>query len=209
MVPKTKTAAGKRETLSPTVVGHRAEGVVEVTPKEGTILLSPVNSAATYHVPILLFGHECSFLVDTGTAVTLLSSTVWEKSRGAVPMALTPSQCRLVGATGELLTSHGSTKLPLTIGKTDFISPVTVINGLAKEGIIGLDFLQAHHCTIDFKTQTLSFPKEGFTLSLQSTVAVLSAATINAVLERSITIPPHSEIEVLVNAKGLQQKSGV
>ena len=163
----------------PTEVGHRAEGVVEVTPNEGTILLSPVNSAATYHVPILLFGHECS-LVNTDAAVTLLSSTVWEKCCGAVPTALTPSQCRLVGATGELLTSHGSTELPLTIGRTDFISPVTVINGLAEDGI-GLDFLQAHHCMIDFKTQTLSFPKEGFTLSLQSTVAVLLAATINAV----------------------------
>ena len=115
----------------------------KVTPNEGTILLSPVNPAATYQVPILLFGHKCSFLVDTGAAVTLLSSTVREKCHGAVPTALTLSQCCLVGATGELLTSHGSTKLPLTIGKTDFISPVTVINGLAS---LGLTFYK-HACT--------------------------------------------------------------
>ena len=145
-------------------MGHRAEVVVEVTPKEGTILLSPVNSAATYHVPILLFGHECSFLVDTGAAVTLLSSTVWEKCRGAVPMALTPSQCRLVSATGELLTSHGSTELPLTIGKTDFISPVTVINGLA-EASLGLTFYKHITVRLISKLRHCLFPRKASLLA--------------------------------------------
>ena len=198
---------GNVETLSQTVKGHMAEGVPKLAPDQGTLLLSPVNPAVAYHIPVLLHGHICSFLLDTGAAVSLLSSALWNKYHND-SQQLTPTMHRLVGVTGDPLTVQGSATLPLLIGENKFDIPVIIVDNLTEDGIIGLDFLRSNHCTIDFKSQLLHFPNNEVSLSLHVKPSVASTAVINAVLEETTTVPPKSEVEVRVSALSLETKSG-
>ena len=106
-----------------------AEGVPNLAPDQGTISLSPVNPAIAYHIPVLLHGHVCSFLLDTGAAVSLLSSPLWNKYHND-SQQLTPTMHWLVGVTGDPLTVQGSATLPLLIGENKFDIPVIIVDNL-------------------------------------------------------------------------------
>ena len=70
---------------------------------QGTLHISPINPAVTYHIPVSVHGYTCSFLVDTGAAVTLINSLTWThcKLSGQSLADLIPwNQQRLVGVDG-------------------------------------------------------------------------------------------------------------
>ena len=52
-------------------MAHKSPGI--------SIAISPVSVADTLHVDVKLFGNTCSFLVDTGAAVSLISLDVWKQ----------------------------------------------------------------------------------------------------------------------------------
>ena len=58
-------------------MGPRTGGDSIGVTQSQNVFISPVNSALTFHFPFTLFGKTYSFLVDTGAAATLLSSTTW------------------------------------------------------------------------------------------------------------------------------------
>ena len=140
--------------------GHQAEGTTKVTQTQGIVCISPVNPVATYHIPVSLHGHSCSFLIDIGAAISLINSTVWEKCCSAprqdIHMELAPwQQQRLVGVNGSPLHVRGSLSTLLTIGNHKWNINLVVVDELIEEGILGLDFLQRYGCVIDFRLQTL------------------------------------------------------
>ena len=179
--------------LSHKVKGHMAGGASEMTHDQGTILVSPVNPAFAYHISVSLYGHDCSFLLDTGAAVTLLSLQWWNKC-GAPDVPLTPMSHRLVGVTGTPLAVQGSATLPLLIGKTTFYTPVIIVDCLTENGILGLDFLCSHKSR-----------DNQLTLKLQPKPSTV----ISAVLEETTVIPAQAEMEVYVCAKDLEGQSGM
>ena len=201
--PCPKTAAGKLRTLSPTVMGHLAEGNNYVTHDKGTITLSSVNPAVAYHVPVSFYGHTSLFLLDTGAAVSLIRSALWKRCCSNVSLQRSSLVHRLVDVTGNPLTIRGAATLPLVIGKDTFHTPVLIVD---EDGIFGIDFLRTQHCTLNFQAQSLHFPDQHFTLDLQSTSC--SMVTINAVLEETTTIPAQAEVEVSLRANNLDQQSG-
>ena len=71
--------------------GPRAEGDV-MTQTQGTLHISPINPAVTYHIPVQINSYTCSFLVDTGAVVTLTNTSMWThcKLSGQPPADLIP-----------------------------------------------------------------------------------------------------------------------
>ena len=72
---------------------------------------------------------------------------------------------QLVGVTGNPLTARGAATLSLVIGKDTFHTPVPIVDDLTEDGIIGIDFLQTEHCTLNFQAQSLHFPDQHLRLT--------------------------------------------
>ena len=98
--------------------GPRSEGDV-MTQTQGTLHISPVNPAVTYHILIQIHGYTCSFLVDTGAAVTLMNTSTWAhcKLSGQSSADLIPwNHQRLLGVDGSPLQVKGSVSVQLNFG---------------------------------------------------------------------------------------------
>ena len=108
-----------------------------------------INSVSNYTVCAHVFSNEVSFLVDTGAAVSLVSSEVWECIKSPTAPRMNPVGLRLVGVDGAPLQIQGSVTIELeTSGKT-FEQELIVVNALTSEGILGLNFLEANDCVLD------------------------------------------------------------
>ena len=87
------------------------------------------------------------FLVDTGSALTILRRDTWELCKQS-GQQLTPwCQSKLVGAEGSQLHVFGSAIITLNLEGEIFDLSVVVIDPLTSEAILGLDVLT--QCTVD------------------------------------------------------------
>lgn len=180
-----------------------------MTPTSGIPMsLSHINATVAYHVPVSLPDCICSLLLDTGVAVTIFNTRVWQKCFLSGTYSLVPTVQQLVGITRCPLTVQGSAVLLLTIGKIKFDTSLTIVDNLTEERILGLDILQRNHCTFDFQKQVLHFPDCDFTLSLQTKFAI-DSSVINDAMESTTVIPGQSKIEVCVSTDNFDQHSGV
>ena len=62
-----------------------------------------------------------------------------------------------IGVDGSPLQIRGCVQITLKIAEVKFNGPFIVVNNLTAEGILGLDFLKAHHCNIDIPNNSISF----------------------------------------------------
>ena len=81
------------------------------------------------------------FLVDTGAAVSLLSSKIWREIENTrVPIVMQPWLGeKLVGVNGTPLSVRGCIHAPLCIGGTQFNGSFVIASDLWVEAIVGLD----------------------------------------------------------------------
>ena len=143
------TQAGKRSTSSP-IMGPRTGGDSIGVTQSQNVFISPVNSALAFHFPFTLFSKTYSFLVDTGAAATLLSSTTWNHYLQQCcydlihPSLESVSSC-LFGVNGSRLT----VKCNISLQSNQFNFPISaiVVDDLAEEAIMGLDFLEKYSGT--------------------------------------------------------------
>lgn len=159
------------------------------------IIVSPVNPAQTFHVPIKVIQYECQFLVDTGAAVTLMSTATYQKLQsGKYRSKLQPWKGqRLVGVDGSPLQAMGTIDCELVID---------IVHDLAtEEAILGLDFLQKYGCIIDIPHRKLLFPSyqnSPSSIPLQTKLPTPKPTPIlHAKLQETVTLPPCSEMESL------------
>ena len=62
----------------------------------------------------------CQFLVDTGSAITILCKSIWERCKRTEQQLVPWSQSRLVGAEGIQLNMYGSASLELIMRLRSF-----------------------------------------------------------------------------------------
>ena len=108
-----------------------------------------INSVTNYTVCAHVFSNEVSFLVDTGAAVSLVSSEVWERIKPPTAPRMNPVGLRLVGVDGAPLQIQGSVTIELEISGKTFKQELIVVNALTSEGILRLNFLEANDCVLD------------------------------------------------------------
>ena len=206
--PSSNSLAGKRATSSP-VKGCRAGGNRNTLTQP--IYISPVNSIHTFHVTFTIFDQPYSFLVDTGAAATLLSAKTWDKvcqSVGAQQLSLAPAASQLVSVDGSPLTVKGTTTITLTCDQHKFSTSVIVVDNLAEEAILGLDFLESHHCTIDVPQRRLALRSNTAPVIIHAVPSQHRDVTLHAILCEAVSIPPYSEMETLSSVDNFSHETG-
>ena len=168
---------------------------------QGTLHISPVNPAVTYHIPVQIHGYTCSFLVDIGAAVTLMNTSTWVRCKlsGQSLADLIPwNHQRLLGVDGSPLQVKGSVSVQLNFGGHNFIASVVVVKGLTEEAIVGLDFLQKHQCIVNCGQHKLQFSERNLEIPLGFATQTITRSTpVTAVLKETVIVPAYSELETL------------
>ena len=109
--------------------------------------VSIVNPSMSFSVTATINGSAVVFLVDSGSALTILRKDTWEKCKESGQNLRPWNQKRLVGAEGSQLRVFGSAEVTVDIQGEKFQLSVVVIEPLVTEAILGLDLLS--QCTVD------------------------------------------------------------
>lgn len=174
--------------------GRTLEG--EAAKAQDSIIISAF-SPFTCRVLVQIASTEAAFIPDTGAAVTLLKQEVWDRLKNK------PSTCplrpwnreRLVGAGGTALKILGCTELGLTISEKIFTADVVVVESLMAEGILGMDFLERHQCSIDLNKKVLTLADGKFHTPLLPKPGCAKEQG-NVFASDTFIVPPFSEMEV-------------
>ena len=186
--------AGSGKLQTPGIVGPVPEGDCEGPQPPYTIV--SVVPGHSYYLHAEINDRRVSFLVDTGSAFTILRRDTWEK---ASPEDKKLDYCgkSFVSVDGSHLAVHGSCVVPVSM----FNQRVYVMSGITTEALLGLDFLESHQCSFDAGKKTLSFSESGTKVLLRKGDDV---ETINSVdsnltlrLKNTVKLPPLSELETL------------
>ena len=159
---------------------------------------------------------HASCLVDTGTAVSLISEKFWERIKGeGEQLSPTGFSHKLVCIQGKPLQLCGSTKVRLEIDglqKTFFVD-VRVVKSITNDVILGRDFLKGNRCEVrlDRKCNRLHFTTEKMTVNLghQSLGGTISSVGISVGDSIDSEVPPQTEMEVTkaTTLSGLKEPS--
>ena len=112
-----------------------------------------VNPNFSFSVTATINDKVILFLVDTGSALTILCRDAWEKCKEPQQQLVPWCQSKLVGAEGSQLRVFGSAVAKLNIAGESFDLSVVVIDPLTSEAILELDVLT--QCTVDLSHKQL------------------------------------------------------
>ena len=143
------------------------------TQKHISVLTVPtlsVSSGASYRVHGLIGSIPLQLLVDTGAAISLLSTDVWRRiNTTGLPIVLQQwTGKKLVGVNGAPLCVKGCVHAHVSIGSIPFEGTFIVSGDLLVDAILGLDFIERHHCVIDCENKVLKFPRVNFSVGMQN-----------------------------------------
>ena len=159
--------------------------------------LLAVNPTKAYHVSGSVNGAPVRFMLDTGATVSLIREDVRRKVVGA-NTTLAKCNLRLVGVEGSAIAILGVATLETLFASIIVTGDFIVAKTLSTEAIIGLDFLEQNHCTINTEQKVLHLCGKALPLKGAEDCAktpVDMPQTTSASLSESLRIPPYSEIE--------------
>ena len=138
-------------------------------------------------------------MVDTGAAATVLSKSMWDHAKEPKTKLQGAGEQKLVGVQGTPLQLHGTTHMSLELPPEKFWVDVIVADTPTANVILGRDFLHSQRCTIEMGTSndTLHVQARGQSIPMARSQALLQQPTLNVVLQESVTVPPHREMEVI------------
>lgn len=136
-----------------------------------------------------------------GAAAMLLSAEAWNKctqtNRGK-SLHLQNVPTSLISVDGSPLSIKGTTTIDLTSNQYSFHTPVIIVENLAEEAILGLDFLQGHNFTIDIPKRKLEFHSGSTPVCLYAKHSLAKPdVPLQAAVKETVVIPPFSELETL------------
>ena len=131
---------------------------------------------------------EVDFLVDTGSAITIISDSVFSKlNLGSIDLEPIPYQILLADGSG--LKIQGQTDLKISLGPITVTHKV-IVGAIQNDAILGVDFLSQNECMLNLK---LSIIKMGnIELPLFSD-CVAKVSNMEVKLMNDVTIPACSE----------------
>ena len=135
-----------------------------------------------------LSGMQCSCLLDTGSTISLISKAVFDILPNQPKLTKTATVAKT--ASRESLPLLGRTVLSFRVGSILASVPVYVSDRIDVPCLLGLDFLQACPCVIDFTHRRLVLTPAASVRSVSA--EAVSVGTI--VLNHSVSVPPGQEI---------------
>ncbi|KAK3091854.1 hypothetical protein FSP39_023181 [Pinctada imbricata] len=178
--PKTENVQKKVTFADENAKNKQSVGNVKISEKSGKCM----------YVSAMLEGQPCKMLIDTGSPVSILSEDVAQKI-GIDIQNLSKTEVKLNGAEGSEISTKGVLECSLGLGSRSFAVAMIVAGLASYDGILGIDFLDAHDAKLNVKKRKLKIASE--TLHIESEVTPTSAkvAVVN-----DIVIPPESEMYI-------------
>lgn len=158
-----------------------------------------------YFVCITIRDLPITFLIDTGSNVTILSKNFIDKLPRDITSSVKHTNTKMLTVTGEINPFLGKTELELGIGKQT-LKHTLLIADIENDGILGMDFLTAHQCDLVLTRQIIKVNGEEVLCFANSRNAQPRCCRV-AVLE-PVEIPPETEMIVPGYTKGVIDKSG-
>ena len=158
-----------------------------------------------YFICITLGNLPVTFLIDTGSNVTIISKNFTEKLPSDTLQSIQPTNTQMLTVTGEVTPFLGKTELDMKIGKQTFKHTVLIAD-IENDGILGMDFLTSHRCDLVLSQQMLKINGEEILCFANSRNAQSKCCRV-AILE-PIEIPPETEMVVPGYTKGFIDKRG-
>ena len=128
------------------------------------------------------------FLVDCGSAITIISDEVWNKIQRSQKGQLGKGPTAFA-ANKQQLTVLGRVRVRLQFGNWIVSHEVCVVKDLNSDGILGLDFLSKHGGMVDFRTTTLKINGRVYPLN-----EVKQKVVARVVVAEDIELPPQHEV---------------
>ena len=100
-----------------------------------------------YFVSAIVANMPLTFLVDTGSNVTILRKDLLDFWRQEHFPNLTPVNIQLITATGECSPFHGKAKIEFSLGNQS-LSHEILFADIKNDGVLGIDFLCANRCDV-------------------------------------------------------------
>ena len=143
-----------------------------------------------------------TFLLDTGSALTILQKDVWDQCKHPND-SLTPwNELSLVGAEGTTLTVYGSALIQWEADGKVFVQTVIVVDPLTTQALLGLDFLRG--CSIDLVNHVLT-TENGQVITLCSQNNNRKTSVLSVKVAANVRIPSYSELELMADvSSGVQ-----
>ena len=136
--------------------------------------LLTVNPTATYHIKGIINLYTVNFMVDTGAAVSLLDSKIWNRVKKSSDELIQWSSPGLVGVGGTAIEVHGTAKLIVGFEGQPIDMDVVVANLGETEAIVGLDFLDTHQSVVNTERQSLDIKTPHLSIPLYRRKIVVS-----------------------------------
>ena len=131
-------------------------------------------------------------LVDTGSAVTIITRKVWNCLKAKVKRKLSkcPENLSFANADGHKLNMDGLLPVRIAIGATELNMNVFVCDSISFDCILGIDFLETQECAVCYRNKVLTIDN--------STVPLLDMpfkmGSRDVFLDDNIRIPPSTEV---------------
>lgn len=146
-----------------------------------------------YFVCIKIENLPVTFLIDTGSNVTILSKSMVEQLSSELCQSLQPTSIKMLTVTGEVTPFLGKAEIDLKIGLQTIRHNVLVAD-IENDGILGMDFLTAHRCDLILSEQYMKINGEKVRCFANSRNAQPRCCRV-AVLDH-VEIPPETEMVV-------------
>ena len=88
-----------------------------------------------------------TFLIDTGSNVSILNKHILNQLSSEVHQSVQPTKTKLLSVTGEVTPFLGKAVLNIEIG-SQTLTQKFLFADIENEGILGMDFLTAHQCDL-------------------------------------------------------------
>ena len=145
----------------------------------------------SYFLPGKLEGRPVQFLIDTGCTTNLLSKHVFDRLPERVKSGLEESDSHGVMADGTQLPFYGVLRLPLRVREVK-AEEVFVVSRISEDAILGMPFLVAHNCAMEFNQSTVQV--DGKRLKCTDRHGRLLVSSVQ--VTRELVVPPRTEMTV-------------
>ena len=185
---KTSTLIGRRTSVAVEAKTERPPiGVAGDTVAQ--VLERPYTTS--YFLPGKLEGRPVQFLIDTGCTTNLLSKHVFDRLPERVKSGLEESDSHGVMADGTQLPFYGVLRLPLRVREVK-AEEVFVVSRISEDAILGMPFLVAHNCAMEFNQSTVQV--DGKRLKCTDRHGRLLVSSVQVTHE--LVVPPRTEMTV-------------
>ena len=146
-----------------------------------------------YFVCTKVEGIPITFLIDTGSNVSILSKGLVDQFPPEFHKEIQPTKTKLLSVTGEVTPFLGKTTVTVEIG-SQRVQQNVLIASIENDGILGMDFLTTHHC--DLMLTQLCMKLNGEKIRCFPNSREAQPTCCRVAISEYVEIPPETEVVV-------------